>query len=89
MVDEDYVEKVISTSSHDTLLFFSNLGKVYKLRAFQIPYAGRLAKGLPVVNLLNFSETEKLAAILNIDESKDVPTQLSLFDLIEYPLDEK
>jgi len=72
MVDEDYVEKVIYTSSHDTLLFFSNLGKVYRLRAFQIPSASRLAKGLPVVNLLHFEETEKLAAILNIDESQDV-----------------
>ena len=68
---EDYVEKVIYTSSHDTLLFFSNLGKVYKLRAFQIPSASRLAKGLPVVNLLNFDETEKLAAILNINEKED------------------
>ena len=72
MTDEDYVEKVIYTSSHDTLLFFSNLGKVYKLRAFQIPSASRLAKGLPVVNLLNFDENEKLAAILNINEKEDI-----------------
>lgn len=71
MVEEDYIERVIYTSSHDTLLFFSNLGKVYKLRAFQIPYAGRLAKGLPIVNLLNFDENEKLAAVLNVDEKED------------------
>ena len=71
MVEEDYIERVLYTSSHDTLLFFSNLGKVYKLRAFQIPYAGRLAKGLPIVNLLNFAEDEKLAAVLNIDEKEE------------------
>ncbi len=71
MVEEDYIERVLYTSSHDTILFFTNLGKVYKLRAFQIPYAGRLAKGLPVVNLLNFAEEEKLAAALNINEKED------------------
>ena len=71
MVDDDFVEKVIYTSSHDTLLFFSNLGKIYKLRAFQIPYASRTAKGLPIVNLLNFDETEKLAAVLNVNEKEE------------------
>ena len=71
MVEEDFIERVLYTSSHDTLLFFSNLGKVYKLRAFQIPYAGRLAKGLPIVNLLNFAEGETLAAVLNINEKED------------------
>ena len=71
MVDEDFIERVIYTSSHDTLLFFSNLGKIYKLRAYQIPYASRTAKGLPIVNLLNFDENEKLAAVLNINEKED------------------
>lgn len=71
MVDEDFIERVLYTSSHDTLLFFSNLGKVYKLRAFQIPYASRIAKGLPIVNLLNFSEGEKLAAVLNVNEKEE------------------
>ena len=71
MVDEDFIERVLYTSSHDTLLFFSNMGKVYKLRAFQVPYASRIAKGLPIVNLLNFSEGEKLAAVLNINEKEE------------------
>ena len=71
MVDEDFIERVLYTSSHDTLLFFSNLGKVYKLRAFQVPSASRTAKGLPIVNLLNFSEGEELAAVLNVDEKED------------------
>ena len=65
--DDDYVEKVIFTSTHDNLLFFSSLGKVYKLRAFQIPYLSRLAKGLPIVNLLNFEENETLATVLNVN----------------------
>ena len=71
MVDEDFIERVLYTSSHDTLLFFSNMGKVYKLRTFQVPYASRIAKGLPIVNLLNFSEGEKLAAVLNINEKEE------------------
>ena len=61
MSDDDFVEKVIYTSSHDTLLFFTSLGMVYKLRAFQIPTYSRLAKGLPIVNLLNLDPNEKLA----------------------------
>lgn len=70
MVDEDYIERVLYTSSHDSLFFFSNFGKIYKLRAFQIPAASRTAKGLPIVNLLNFDEGEKLAAVLNINEKE-------------------
>ncbi len=73
MTDDDYICRMIYASSHDNLLFFSNFGKVYQLRAFQIPYASRTAKGLPIVNLLNFEENEKLSAVLNIDkdQSKD------------------
>lgn len=67
MVDDDYVEKVLFTSSHDTLLFFSTYGKIYKLKAFQVPISSRTARGLPIVNLLKFEQDEKLAAVLNID----------------------
>lgn len=65
--DDDYVDRVLFTSSHDTLLFFSTLGKVYRLRAFQIPYSSRMSKGLPIVNLLNFDDNEQLAAVININ----------------------
>jgi DNA gyrase subunit A len=71
MSDDDFIERVIYTSTHDTILFFSNLGKVYKLRAFQVPEFSRNAKGLPIVNLLNFEENEKLAAVLNIEEKSE------------------
>ena len=70
MNDDDFVEKVIYTSSHDTLLFFTSLGMVYKLRAFQIPTYSRLAKGLPIVNLLNLDPDEKLAAVLCVREKE-------------------
>ena len=70
MTDEDYVEKVLFTSSHDTLLFFSTFGKIYKLKAFQIPMSSRLARGLPIVNLLKFEQDEKLAAVLNVNPSE-------------------
>lgn len=73
LTDDDYVERVLFTSTHDDLLFFSTLGKVFRLKAFQIPYSSRTAKGLPIVNLLNFEEDEKIATVMNInmDEQKE------------------
>ena len=67
MSDDDYIDRVLFASTHDNLLFFSSFGKVYKLRAFQIPTSSRTAKGLPIVNLLNFDEGEKLATVLNVN----------------------
>ena len=64
--DDDFVERIIYTSTHDNIMFFSNLGKVYNLRAFQIPVAGRFSKGLPIVNLLKFDDNERLAAVINV-----------------------
>lgn len=71
MTEEDFIERLLFTSSHDILLFFSNFGKVYRLRAFQVPYSSRNAKGLPIVNLLNFEENERLAAVVNISKDND------------------
>ncbi len=68
MLEDDFVEKILYTSSHDTLLFFSNFGKVYRLKAYQLPSYSRTARGLPVVNLLNFEENEQLAAVLNVNK---------------------
>ena len=58
MQEDDFIEKVIYTSTHDNLLFFTNFGKVYLLKAYQIPGASRISKGLPLINLLKF-EAEK------------------------------
>ena len=66
MKEDDFVEKVMFTSTHDTLLFFSNFGKVYALKAFQIPLATRTSKGLPIVNLLKFEEGESLATLIKV-----------------------
>jgi len=72
MLEDDFIERILYTSSHDTLLFFTNFGKVYRLRAFQIPYSTRTARGLPIVNLLNFEDNEKLAAVVNINKDEDL-----------------
>ncbi|HOI47549.1 MAG TPA: DNA gyrase subunit A [Bacilli bacterium] len=73
MSDDDFVSKILYTSSHDILLFFTNFGKVYRLKAFQVPVSSRTSKGLPIVNLLNFEKDEKLAAVLNLNNIEDNP----------------
>ncbi len=62
--DEDFVEKMFVTSTHDTLLFFTNLGKVYSAKAYEIPEAQRQAKGRAIINLLQLSLGEKVNAII-------------------------
>ena len=69
--EEDFVKQIYIASTHDTMLFFSNKGKMYKLRGFEIPEAGRTAKGTAVVNLLNLEPGEKISAIIPIKEMVD------------------
>ncbi|MCR8967307.1 DNA gyrase subunit A [Streptococcus zalophi] len=64
--DDDFVRELISTSTHDTMLFFTNLGRVYRLKGYEIPEYGRTAKGLPVVNLLKLDENERIQTIINV-----------------------
>ena len=71
MQEDDFVEKLMYTSSHDNIMFFTNLGQVYNLRAYQIPVASRFSKGLPIVNLLKFEEGERLAAVINVKTLED------------------
>jgi DNA gyrase subunit A len=66
--DEDYVTRLLIANTHDTLLCFSSLGKVYWLKVHQIPVAGRLSKGRPIINMLPLQEDEKISAILPIRE---------------------
>ena len=66
--EDDFVEHVIYTSTHDTMLFFSNVGKVYRMKAYQIPSGGRTSKGLPLVNVLEFGEAETLATVLRVKD---------------------
>ena len=66
--DEDFVEHMVVAHSHDTLLCFSNVGKVYWLRVFAIPQGSRGAKGRPMVNLLPLDSGERITAVLPIKE---------------------
>lgn len=68
--EEDFVERVLVTSTHTDLLFFTNLGKVHQIRCYQIPEAGRTAKGTAVVNLLNLAAGEKVTAVIPLPEDK-------------------
>ena len=64
--EEDFVKRIFTASTHDTILFFSNKGKLYKLRGFEIPEAGRTARGTAIVNLLNLDAGEKISAVIPI-----------------------
>lgn len=66
--EEDFVERIITTSTHATLLFFTNLGKVYRMKGYQIPESGRQAKGMAIVNLLHLDAGEKIRAIIPIQD---------------------
>ena len=64
--EEDFVKEIFTASTHDTILFFSNKGKLYKLKGYEIPEAGRTAKGTAIVNLLSLDAGEKVSAIITI-----------------------
>ena len=68
--DDDFVRELVSTSTHDHLLFFTNKGRVYRLKGYEIPEYGRTAKGLPVVNLLKLDEGESIQTIINVDSER-------------------
>lgn len=65
--DDDFVEDLFITSTHDMILFFTNKGKVYMMKAYEIPEGGRQAKGTAIVNLLNLEKGENISAIIPID----------------------
>ncbi len=69
--DEDFVEELFITSTHDYILFFTNKGKVYRLKAYQIPEAGRQARGTAIVNLLEVDQNEKITAVIPVSEYKE------------------
>ena len=64
--EEDFVKQIFTASTHDTILFFSNQGKVYRLRGYEVPEAGRTAKGTAIVNLLSLNGGEKISAVIPI-----------------------
>ena len=74
--DDDFVRELVSTSTHDHLLFFTNKGRVYRLKGYEIPEYGRTAKGLPVVNLLKLDDGESIQTIINVESERSDDTYL-------------
>lgn len=64
--DDDFVRELVSTSTHDAMLFFTNQGRVYRLKGYEIPEYGRTAKGLPIINLLKLDDGETIQTIINV-----------------------
>ncbi len=69
--DDDFVREMLSTSTHDHLLFFTNKGRVYRLKGYEIPEYGRSAKGLPIVNLLKLDEGETIQTVINLTQDHE------------------
>ena len=69
--EEDFVEHMINLSTHDYLLFFSNKGRVYRMKGYEIPEFSRTSKGLPIVNLLPLEKDEKISAIVKLENNND------------------
>lgn len=69
-IDEDFIEDLVITTTHQYILFFTNKGRVYRLKAYQIPEAGRNARGTAIVNLLQLREEERITAIININKDE-------------------
>ena len=70
-IDDDYIEDLLMTSTHNYLMFFTNLGRVYRLKAYEIPEAGRTARGTAIVNLLQLNPGEKISAMIPITSYED------------------
>ncbi|MBM7616961.1 DNA gyrase subunit A [Weissella uvarum] len=73
--DDDFIDQMVSSSTHDTLLFFTNAGRVYRLKGYEVPEYSRTAKGIPVVNLLGLAEDESIQTVISVQgdasESED------------------
>ncbi len=78
--EDDIVDSLLNMSTHDDLLFFTNFGKIYRIKGYNVPEFGRTAKGLPVVNLLNLDKEECVKSMISIDKNKlDTEKDLYLF----------
>ena len=79
MNDDDFVETMLSTSTHDSVLFFTNTGRVFQSKGYEIPEFGRAAKGIPVVNLLNLQQDETVQAMINVTPIEEEVKEHLLF----------
>ncbi len=69
--EEDFVEKILSMSTHDWILFFSNKGRVYRMKGYEVPEFSRQSKGLPIINLLPLEKGENISSILSVKQDDD------------------
>lgn len=70
-IEEDYVEELFMTSTHNYIMFFTNTGRVYRMKGYEIPEAGRTARGTAIINLLQLMPDEKITAMIPIREYED------------------
>lgn len=77
--EEDYVEKMINMSTHDYILFFSNKGKVYRMKGYEIPEFSRQSKGLPIINLLPLENDEKVTSMIQVESDENSNKYLMFF----------
>lgn len=68
---DDFIEHLISSSTHDILLFFTNSGKVFSMKGYEVPEYGRSAQGIPIINLLGIDNHEKITAVINVSNAAD------------------
>ena len=69
--EEDFVEQIITTSTHDYILFFTNRGKVYRIKGYEIPEFSRQSKGIPIINLLQVEKDEKISSMINVSKEEE------------------
>ena len=70
-IDNDFVEDILMTTTHNYVMFFTNTGRVYRLKAYQIPEASRTSRGMAIVNLLQLAPGEKISAMIPVKDFED------------------
>lgn len=80
--DEDFVEQMINLSTHDYLLFFTNKGKVYRLKGYEIPEFSRTSKGLPIINLIQIEKGENVSAVVKVEKKMLINTLFLVLKMV-------
>lgn len=79
---DDFIEELISSSTHDLLLFFTNTGKVYSMKGYEIPEYGRAAQGIPIINLLGINNDEKINTVINVSHETNYDDKYLFFTTV-------
>lgn len=80
---DDFIEELISSSTHDLLLFFTNTGKVYSMKGYEIPEYGRAAQGIPIINLLGINNDEKINTVINVSHETNYDDKYLFFTTVQ------